>query len=178
MYLNLMTAFFKMCKQSDHRLQLENYYKIGVICPKKLAKVTKLSLRSIYNIIKRIQSGEGIQRRQGSGRLYKFECNDRQRVSLLANKHPRYSCARIGEMAKQRGSPAVHPNTVYNYLRRSGYRKQKPEAIPMLTKRHMENRVKWCLKYRNFDWNNVVFSDESYFQMFRNKVKMWGKKRC
>jgi hypothetical protein len=47
----------------------------------------------------------------------------------------------------------------------------------MFTRQNQENRVICCKKYRKFYWNKLVFSDESYFQMFKHIIKQWGKKR-
>lgn len=48
---------------------------------------------------------------------------------------------------------------------------------PLLTSKHIDARLAFCLKYRDFDWTKVVFSDESMFQMHPNSIKMLGKKR-
>ena len=45
----------------------------------------------------------------------------------------------------------------------------------MLTKEQKEKRVIWAMKHKNDDWNQTVFSDESYFQLFRNTVGRWSK---
>ena len=45
----------------------------------------------------------------------------------------------------------------------------------MLTKEQKEKRVMWAMKHKNDDWNQTVFSDESYFQLFRNTVRRWSK---
>ena len=45
----------------------------------------------------------------------------------------------------------------------------------MLTKKQKEKRVIWVMKHKNDDWNQTVFSDESYFQLFRNTVCHWSK---
>jgi hypothetical protein len=47
----------------------------------------------------------------------------------------------------------------------------------MMTKEHKEKRLKWCLDNQNRDWSMVIFTDESYFQLFRNKVREWAKSR-
>ena len=166
-----------MPSELDNRLKVQILFESGISDIKIIQNATKLHVKTIQRIIKRIKSGEGIQRRRQSGRPRKYTSNDRNRLSNLANSHPKYSSARLGEMAKSRGSPPVSARTVRRYLKESGYLKLLPEPIPMLTRSHMQKRLNWCYKYRNFDWNKVVLTDESYFQMFRSKVKQWGKKR-
>ena len=51
------------------------------------------------------------------------------------------------------------------------------KKAPSLTKQQKENRVQWCLDNQNTDWTKVIFTDEAYFQAFRNKLMMWGKTR-
>jgi hypothetical protein len=46
-----------------------------------------------------------------------------------------------------------------------------------MNKAHKEKCLKWCLDNQNQDWSMVIFTDESYFQLFRNKVQEWAKSR-
>ena len=60
------------------------------------------------------------------------------------------------------------------HLHRMGYRNILPRITHMLTKEQKEKRVIWAMKHKNDDWNQTVFSDESYFQLFRNTVRHWS----
>ncbi len=79
---------------------------------KFIQKATKLHVKTIQRIVKRIKSGEDIQRRSQSGRSRKYTSNDHNRLSNLVNSHLKYSSVRLGEMSKSRGSPPVSPRTV------------------------------------------------------------------
>ncbi len=96
-----------MSKQTETRNKVKILYLSGFKDPKLLKEKTKLSLPTIYDIIRRIESGEGIDRRRGSGRPRKLKCNDRKRIGNLANSHPKYSYARIAKLTKNNGSPEV-----------------------------------------------------------------------
>ncbi len=50
-----------------------------------------------------------------------------------------------------------------------GYLKLLLEPMPMLTRGHMQKRLDWRCKYRNFDWNKVVFTDGETFKCFDQK---------
>ena len=41
----------------------------------------------------------------------------------------------------------------------------------------MKKRLEWCLKHQNYDWSRVVFTGESFFEITRSKIRMWGKRR-
>ena len=50
----------------------------------------------------------------------------------------------------------------------------------MLKEDHRKKRLQWAKKHKNFDWNRVVFTDESTFQLYTSKKKVWqfpGRKK-
>jgi hypothetical protein len=100
-----------MPSELDNSLKVQILFESGISDIKFIQKATKLHVETIQCIIKRIKSGEGIQRRRQSGRPRKYTSNDRNGLSNLANSHPKYSSAMLGEMAKSRGSPSVSPKT-------------------------------------------------------------------
>jgi hypothetical protein len=113
----------------------------------------------------------------GAGRPFKFNSSDKKRVCNLAIAHPKWSAAKIGKLAEERGTPPVSDRTIRRYLNSSGYLKLMPKPIPMMTAKHIENRLNWCLRHQDFDWERVVFTDESYFEYNRNKIPLWSKKK-
>ena len=64
----------------------------------------------------------------------------------------------------------ISKNTVINILHEINYKYKTPIKKPLLTNKHIENRLIWCSKYINFkSWNNVKFTDESTFLIDCNK---------
>lgn len=62
----------------------------------------------------------------------------------------------------------IHPNTVRNRLRGAGLRARRPAIRPILTQRHRTARLEWCrhhIRYPLRWWNNVMFTDESRFNI-------------
>ena len=139
---------------------------------KNLANITGIPLATVYRTIAKIKNGQGVERRSGSGRPHKLKPDDRRRITQLANHHPMMNCATIAEEVAKRGSPSVSRWTIGRSLRRSGYLKWLPQVVPNMTPQHMQKRVEWCQANLNSDWSKVIFTDESYFQLFRHKVKM------
>ena len=45
----------------------------------------------------------------------------------------------------------------------------------MLTERHIEMRIEWAQTHMNDNWGQVIFTDETAFDLFRNKVHRWHK---
>ena len=70
------------------------------------------------------------------------------------------SCAYI---ASELGG-IVSPTIVWQVLRSAGYRKTKPTRKPGLTKRMRDERLAWCLAYKDWtleDWKRVIWTDET-----------------
>lgn len=65
-----------------------------------------------------------------------------------------------------RGRP-IHRTTVSKRLRNYGIRCRRPAKVPVLTQRHQRLRLQWARQHvNNVNWNRVVFSDESRFNLF------------
>src|SRR5262249_30898315 len=46
---------------------------------------------------------------------------------------------------------------------------------PLLTDEQQHRRLDWARAHTRVNWKNVVFSDETTFQMFRNTIKAFQK---
>lgn len=72
----------------------------------------------------------------------------------------------------------ISATTIWNMLKKAGFRKTKPTRKPGLTKRMREQRLKWCLDHSNWtldDWKNVIWSDETsvILQHRRGGYRVW-----
>lgn len=160
-----------------NRLRLQHLYKAGIRSPSRLHKLTGIPLTTIYDNIKRFEEQRGAERAAGSGRHRILKPNDRRRIAQFAVHHPGWSSIKIRNEAVKRGTRKVTGRTIRGTLKRQGYMKLVPKAIPMLTRAVKANRVKWCKEHLNDKWNTTIFSDETIFQFYRNKKKQWTKGR-
>lgn len=78
---------------------------------------------------------------------------------------------------EKKGCPKLHRTSITRNLRYLGIVKWRPYWTPPLTKERKKKRVDWCKRHLNFDWTRVIFSDESYFEFFRETIERWGKRR-
>ena len=66
-----------------------------------------------------------------------------------------------------RGRP-IHRDTVINRLRERWIHCRRPVRCQALTRRYRLERQRWALNNRRRQWGNVVFSDESRFNIHHN----------
>ncbi|CAG8600014.1 64_t:CDS:1, partial [Paraglomus occultum] len=63
----------------------------------------------------------------------------------------------------------------WDYMKKKGYKSSVPIPTPMLTNRHIELRKAWVQEHVNDNWNRTIFTDETAFDLYRNKVRRWHK---
>ena len=149
----------------------------GVNDKNELITSTGMSRRSVEENLKKINAGQGPERKIKTGVTTKLKPNDRRRLYMLALIHPKYSCKQLAYEIFRRGSPKVSHMTIYRTLQSAGIKKWNPKKSPPLTEKHKKLRLEWCLKHKDTDWTKVIFTDESYVQLSRNKIKMWGRNK-
>lgn len=66
----------------------------------------------------------------------------------------------LTEIAQDQG---LHRTTVSRHLRAAGYISRVADRSPYLSERHVNLRLEWAEKYKDLDWDKVVFTDESTF---------------
>ena len=110
----------------DQRKCLQKPWMNGIREPKKLSQLTGTPLRTCYDFRKRMLSGQGVERKQGSARPRKLKEDDMRRITQIAHHHPKCSSAKVAFIAHERGSPRVHKTTISRNLKRRGYLKWTP----------------------------------------------------
>jgi transposase len=163
--------------QEEKRNKVYNLYECGITDRSEIVKRTNIPYSTVCQIIARKNEGKPVEHMAGAGRPFKFNSSDKKRVSNLAIAHLKWSVAKIGNLAEKRGTPAVSDRMIRRYLNRSGYLKLMPKPVPMMTAKHIENRLNWCQRHQDFDWERVVFTDESYFEYNRNKIPLWSREK-
>ena len=158
-------------------ITLQNIYNQGERDVKTLAKLTGLHVATIYRNVKKIEHGGSLEQKKGAGPPWKLNSDDRRRLCKLAHNRSTSSARSLQIEMVRRGSHAVIPRTIRNYLNRSGYYSLSPKITSLLKPHHKDNRVSWCQRHMRTHWGRWIFSDESRFDLFRVQVKRWAKER-
>jgi transposase len=154
---------------------LKFHYDHGVSSVKDLIKLSGLSRAQVYRYLPALKSGKKLNNKENSGRRRVLSSIDHNRIARVVVCHPTYSAQRIATVINTKGSPLVSHDTVYRYLKSKNWICKVPKTIPNLTSTHKTNRVKFATDNINNTFLNTVFTDESYFQLHRNTVKVWSK---
>ena len=66
--------------------------------------------------------------------------------------------------------------TVRRDLNRLGFTSVIPRRAPILTQQTKDDRLYWAHEHLNYNWNKVVFSDETTIKMFCKTMHGHAKK--
>ena len=65
--------------------------------------------------------------------------------------------------------------TIWDYMKKKGYKGSVSLEMLMLTEWHIEMRKTLTQMHMNDNWEQTMFTDETAFDIFRNKVHRWHK---
>ncbi|GFW36616.1 HTH_Tnp_Tc3_2 domain-containing protein [Trichonephila clavipes] len=95
-------------------------------------------------------------------------------ISKVAMKSGFSRTRQLHECTVNIGNPIKHQ--IYD-IAAAGKRKcennRRPTCVPLLTARHKALRLAWDLHWTIDDWNHVVWSDESRFQLNPADGRVW-----
>jgi len=61
--------------------------------------------------------------------------------------------------------PHLSAGSICNHLASQGYHRRLARRVPYLTKGQRRKRLEWARKVRGFEWDKVIWSDESYIYL-------------
>ena len=159
----------------DRRKRLLNLFENGVTSAQKLSEITDIPISTVYDNLRRFREGKSEIRCPGSGRKPIFDANDHRRATQLAVSHPQWSANQIAFECARKGSSLVSQWTMSRTLASCQYFKTVPQKVPLMTNGYKGKRMEWCLTHRDYNFDNVIFTDESRFQFYRCTRKRWAK---
>jgi len=93
-----------------------------------------------------------------------------KKITKLIRKDRTSSSRKLGLKLK------VSHVTAQKLRKNAGFIRRKKIQRPIMTKKHMENRLKFAKKHMKCSWKRWVFLDEKWFECFRNKGYYWKTK--
>lgn len=147
----------------------------------EISRKTGIKERTVRFYFEKFRKMIPLPRKVEKGRPRKFPSSLNTQIGLMITQNPMASSNVVAERLNRSlegGSKAISARTVRRRCQEMGYSSKKPTTIPMMTNLHVEKRIKFAKKNEDIDWDSVIFSDESSFQLRSNVVKFWTKKGC
>ena len=106
-----------------------------------------------------------------SGRPRKTSTRADRRIVATSKRHPLLTAAACHVQSGIH--TALHKSSVCRRLKAGGLQSRRCAKVPALTKKHMTAQRRWATRFKNFNFDKVVFSDEKRFALQHD-----GPSRC
>jgi len=138
----------------------------------KIAKHVHCSKPTVIYWVKKYHENPDLSTSERPGQPHVTTAKQDKRIVGMAEKEHNITATEIKKKLEER-SVEISVDTVKRHLREAGGKYSNEILKPLLTDDHQRKRLKWAKKHRNFDWNKVIFTDESTFQLYSSKKKVW-----
>jgi transposase len=146
-----------------------------------IADELKCSVNAVrYNLEKKKKFGSTIDRPRSGRPRVTCESQDKyiRVASLMDRFRPAHEIAQ--NVFKRKSKKTVSNQTVRNRLVEAGLNGRIARNKPKLTKKQRQARLRWAKKYQSWkaqDFEKILWSDESPFNLFVKNGKVWVRRR-
>ncbi len=170
----------------DNVEQQESYIKYKIVVLRydfslsieKIAKKVGKSKSAVHNILERFQKFANVHHTEYSKCGRKEKISDDEVQQFIFDKlkeNDQITQNEIASMVSENFGISVSQKTISNFLKNCGSYYKKLE-IPILSDKNKKKRIDYSVYHHNDKFTNVVFSDESRFQLFTNNKKVFVRK--
>ena len=69
----------------------------------------------------------------------------------------------------------ISNQTIRRELHKAGLQCMKPLSKPLLKEQHRQRRVQWAREMKNYDWSQVMVSDETMIRLHTSRKFNWQR---
>lgn len=102
-----------------------------------------------------------------------LQAKEDEKIVALATKDENATSSKIQQKMEEKGVE-ISARTIRRRLQEAKGKYSRPILKPLLTEKHRHQRLNWAKKHKNFDWNKVIFTDESTFYLNQPIGKTWN----
>ena len=160
--------------QNDRRSALNVLWARNVNSIEDLQALTGYSRAQLYRHRPALQENGRVCRKVGTGKVNKLPTALLPVIKQWLEQEPYLSCAKMCQRLLSDHQINISKRGLSWRLNKEKIKFRSQGSVPLLTEVHKQNRIQWCQQNLTRNFSNVIFSDESYFQLHRNKLKVWS----
>ena len=146
----------------------------------QVAKRMKVSRCCVQELVKKHKETGTVQDRSREGRPRMTTKREDRLLARMSIRDRRKTAPELRSDWLEDAAVDASVSTVRRRLHEVGLRGCVAVKKPLLTQRHKDNRLTWAREHRDWsadDWGRVIWSDESTFQLWRTKGRVWIRRR-
>jgi transposase len=125
-----------------------------------ISNIYEINKSTVKRIIKKYKDSFTVERKDGSGAKIKYQKIDDLLISIIKNNRG-VTLLEIKNILKENHNIDYSKTNIYNRLKKIGYVKKKAILRIPLSEKQLNDREYWGIFYNGFNWNNVIWSDET-----------------
>ncbi len=146
----------------------------------EISKLFNIPRSTVYDILRRFERENRIESLKQNGAPEKLTEIEKRFIRKEIEKNPKVSGPKLATALLERTGKTITAQTVRNTIKSMGYNSRTARLKPLLSTANIEKRFNFAKEYRMKDetfWNNVIFTDESKYNVFSSdgKVRVWRK---
>uniref|UniRef100_A0A0K8UV17 Transposable element Tc1 transposase n=1 Tax=Bactrocera latifrons TaxID=174628 RepID=A0A0K8UV17_BACLA len=147
---------------------------------REIGKVVGKSHSSVQTIIKSYINTGNLHSKPRSGRPKILTPREERNIVTVVSANPIISAVKLTQDIYDSTQKKISPQTVRNVLYSAGYHGRVARRKPYISKVNKEKRFAFAIEHVNKPnsfWENIIFSDESKFNIFGSDgaQKVWRK---
>jgi hypothetical protein len=110
-----------------------------------------------------------------SGRPKILTDRDRRQLIKLIKANRNLTLVEITEKFNETLNFSISNRTVQRVLHEEGYSGHAAKKKPFISEQNRKKQFGWCNMKKNWieEWKNIIWSDESRFELFNNDSRNW-----
>ena len=147
---------------------------------KKTAKQLKTSKQVIISLIKKHQQTGSVQDCAGRGRKRKTRKRQDRQIVQQSLRNRRLTSSDLRRSLEEQNGVTVTARTIRNRLREVGLKGCVAAKKPLLNAVNRKARLTFARGHKGWtvpEWNNVLWSDESSFEIFNSRNRVFVRRR-
>ena len=157
------------------RSAILHFWNNGHRSPAAISRITKTPLRTVKCNIRKIKQQGTIEDPPRRGRPRTITAIDSISLGQWIRRNNEATSKELIQKLLHDRDLNVSQWTVQRQLKRMGYKSTLPYGTPMLTQEQKHARVRWAIQHKYDDWSRTIFTDETYYQLFRNTIHRWSR---
>jgi transposase len=162
-------------KLEAQRKTILHFWMNGIHSPREIHEKSEIPLRTIQKNLKKLKETGTIEHKGGNGRPSKVTQTFSRSIGQVIRRNNAVSTRQLAVKLRETHNASISHHTVWRHIKKKNYKSSVPIGTPMLTARHIETRMAWAQFHMNDDWSRTIFTDETAFDLFRNKIRRWHK---
>lgn len=145
-----------------------------------IAKIVDRSHSTVQDIIKRFRTTKTIENKPKTAHNKIFNEADERFLVRKVKINPFLSAPKLADIAEKELGKHASPSTIRNVLRKAELNGRRARQKPLISKQNKMKRLQFAKDYQNKDfsfWKDVLFTDESKFNIFGSDGKPYVWRR-